>query len=223
MTTSSPTTPAPEAPLTSVAVLGARGRMGVEVCKAVNEAEDLELVAMVEGSEWLFNVADGGAQVAVDFTRPESVMENIRFCIDQGIHCVVGTSGFDEAKIATVREWLAPKPDLGVLIAPNFGIGAVLLMKFAAEASRFFSSVELVELHHPGKVDAPSGTATRTAQLIGEARRAAGLGPAPDATQAEASLPGPAGHWSTACRCTRSGSRGWSRTRRCCSVPRARR
>ncbi|MEI4277912.1 4-hydroxy-tetrahydrodipicolinate reductase [Klenkia terrae] len=193
MTTSSPTTPAPEAPLTSVAVLGARGRMGVEVCKAVNEAEDLELVAMVEGSEWLFNVADGGAQVAVDFTRPESVMENIRFCIDQGIHCVVGTSGFDEAKIATVREWLAPKPDLGVLIAPNFGIGAVLLMKFAAEASRFFSSVELVELHHPGKVDAPSGTATRTAQLIGEARRAAGLGPAPDATQAEASLPGARG------------------------------
>ncbi|CAB4915638.1 MAG: 4-hydroxy-tetrahydrodipicolinate reductase [Actinobacteria bacterium] len=193
MTTSSPTTPAPEAPLTSVAVLGARGRMGVEVCKAVNEAEDLELVAMVEGSEWLFNVADGGAQVAVDFTRPESVMENIRFCIDQGIHCVVGTSGFDEAKIATVREWLAPKPDLGVLIAPNFGIGAVLLMKFAAEASRFFSSVELVELHHPGKVDAPSGTATRTAQLIGEARRAAGVGPAPDATQAEASLPGARG------------------------------
>jgi 4-hydroxy-tetrahydrodipicolinate reductase len=167
--------------------------MGVEVCKAVNEADDLELVAMVEGSEWLFNVADGGAQVAVDFTRPESVMENIRFCIDQGIHCVVGTSGFDEAKIATVREWLAPKPDLGVLIAPNFGIGAVLLMKFAAEASRFFSSVELVELHHPGKVDAPSGTATRTAQLIGEARRAAGVGPAPDATQAEASLPGARG------------------------------
>ena len=193
MTTSSATTPAPEAPLTSVAVLGARGRMGVEVCRAVNEADDLELVAMVEGSEWLFNVADGGAQVAVDFTRPESVMENIRFCIDQGIHCVVGTSGFDEAKIATVREWLAPKPDLGVLIAPNFGIGAVLLMKFAAEASRFFSSVEVVELHHPAKVDAPSGTATRTAQLIGEARRAAGVGPAPDATQAEASLPGARG------------------------------
>ncbi len=204
MTTSSSTTPAPEAPLTSVAVLGARGRMGVEVCRAVNEAEDLELVAMVEGSEWLFNVADGGAQVAVDFTRPESVMENIRFCIDQGIHCVVGTSGFDEAKIATVREWLAPKPDLGVLIAPNFGIGAVLLMKFAAEASRFFSSVEVVELHHPAKVDAPSGTATRTAQLIGEARRAAGVAPAPDATQAEASLPGcPRGR-----RRRRAGARG---------------
>ncbi|SDO27440.1 dihydrodipicolinate reductase [Klenkia soli] len=194
MTSSSPApAPAPEAPLTSVAVLGARGRMGVEVCRAVNEADDLELVAMVEGSEWLFNVADGGAQVAVDFTRPESVMENIRFCIDQGIHCVVGTSGFDEAKIATVREWLAPKPDLGVLIAPNFGIGAVLLMKFAAEASRFFSSVELVELHHPAKVDAPSGTATRTAQLIGEARRAAGMAPAPDATQEGSSLPGARG------------------------------
>jgi len=194
MTSSTPaTTPAPEAPLTSVAVLGARGRMGVEVCKAVDAADDLELVAMVEGSEWLFNVADGGAQVAVDFTRPESVMENIRFCIDQGIHCVVGTSGFDDEKIATVREWLAPKPDLGVLIAPNFGIGAVLLMRFAAEAARFFPSVEILELHHPGKVDAPSGTAVRTAQVVGEARRAAGMAPAPDATQDDASLPGARG------------------------------
>lgn len=194
MTSSSPVTaPAPDGPLTSVAVLGARGRMGVEVCKAVNDADDLELVAMVEGSEWLFNVADGGAQVAVDFTRPESVMENIRFCIDQGIHCVVGTTGFDDAKIATIREWLAPKPDLGVLIAPNFGIGAVLLMKFAAEAARFFTSVEVVELHHPNKVDAPSGTATRTAQLISQARAAAGVAPAPDATQESSSLAGARG------------------------------
>ncbi|MCO7222160.1 4-hydroxy-tetrahydrodipicolinate reductase [Klenkia sp. PcliD-1-E] len=194
MTSSSPVTaPAPDGSLIPVAVLGARGRMGVEVCRAVDAAEDLELVAMVEGSEWLFNVADGGAQVAVDFTRPESVMENIRFCIDQGIHCVVGTTGFDDEKIATVREWLAPKPDLGVLIAPNFGIGAVLLMKFAAEAARFFTSVEVVELHHPNKVDAPSGTATRTAQLISEARSAAGVAPAPDATQDGSSLPGARG------------------------------
>ncbi|QNG35710.1 4-hydroxy-tetrahydrodipicolinate reductase [Geodermatophilaceae bacterium NBWT11] len=196
MTTSTPeavTTPTPEVPLTSVAVLGARGRMGVEVCKAVNDADDLELVAMVEGSEWLFNVADGGAQVAVDFTRPESVMENIRFCIDQNIHCVVGTTGFDDAKIATIREWLEPKPELGVLIAPNFGIGAVLLMRFAADAARFFPSVEVIELHHPGKVDAPSGTASRTASVIADARRAAGMAPAPDATQEESSLPGARG------------------------------
>ncbi|KQS73139.1 4-hydroxy-tetrahydrodipicolinate reductase [Modestobacter sp. Leaf380] len=185
--------PTPEEPLTSVAVLGARGRMGVEVCKAVNDADDLELVAMVEGSEWLFNVADGGADVAVDFTRPESVMENIRFCIDQNIHCVVGTTGFDEDKIATVREWLAPKPELGVVIAPNFGIGAVLLMRFAAEAARFFPSVEVVELHHPAKVDAPSGTAARTARLVAEARRAAGMAPAPDATEEGSSLPGARG------------------------------
>ena len=194
MTTTSPAVPpAAEPPVTSVAVLGARGRMGVEVCRAVDAAEDLELVAMVEGSEWLFNVADGGAQVAVDFTRPESVMENIRFCIDQGIHCVVGTSGFDDEKISTVREWLGPKPDLGVVIAPNFGIGAVLLMKFAAEAARFFPSVEIVELHHPQKVDAPSGTATRTARLVAEARQAAGMGPAPDATDEGSSLPGARG------------------------------
>jgi 4-hydroxy-tetrahydrodipicolinate reductase len=169
-------------PLINVGVLGARGRMGTEVVKAVNAADDLELVAMVDDGDWLFNVADAGAQVAVDFTRPDVVMDNIRFCIDQNIHCVVGTTGFDEAKLATIAEWLEPKPDIGVVIAPNFGIGAVLLMKFAEEAARFFPSVEIVELHHPNKVDAPSGTAARTARLVAAARRAAGLPDAPDAT-----------------------------------------
>ena len=185
--------PMPEAdvPLVNVGVLGARGRMGTEVVRAVNEAEDLELVAMVDEGDWLFNVADAGAQVVVDFTRPDVVMDNIRFCIDQNIHCVVGTTGFDEARLATVAEWLAPKPDVGVVIAPNFGIGAVLLMKFAQEAARFFPSVEVVELHHPNKVDAPSGTAVRTARLVAAARRAAGLPASPDATTD--SLPGARG------------------------------
>jgi 4-hydroxy-tetrahydrodipicolinate reductase len=184
-------TPTAEAPLINVGVLGARGRMGTEVVKAVNEADDLELVAMVDDGDWLFNVADAGAQVVVDFTRPDVVMDNIRFCIDQNIHCVVGTTGFDEAKLATVAEWLEPKPDVGVVIAPNFGIGAVLLMRFAQEAARFFPSVEVVELHHPNKVDAPSGTAVRTARLVAAARRSAGLPPPPDATTD--SLPGARG------------------------------
>jgi 4-hydroxy-tetrahydrodipicolinate reductase len=156
--------------------------MGTEVVKAVNAADDLELVAMVEAGDWLFNVADAGAEVVVDFTRPDVVMDNIRFCIDNDIHCVVGTTGFDEAKLATVAEWMEPKPGLGVIIAPNFGIGAVLLMRFAQEAARFFPSVEVVELHHPNKVDAPSGTAVRTARLVAAARRAAGMPPSPDAT-----------------------------------------
>jgi 4-hydroxy-tetrahydrodipicolinate reductase len=120
-------------------------------------------------------------------------MDNIRFCIDQNIHCVVGTTGFDDQKLATVAQWLEQKPDVGVLIAPNFGIGAVLLMRFAQEAARFFPSVEVIELHHPAKVDAPSGTAARTARLVAAARRAAGVPAAPDATQESASLPGARG------------------------------
>ncbi|MGY2064828.1 4-hydroxy-tetrahydrodipicolinate reductase [Blastococcus sp. SYSU DS0619] len=195
MTTSAsdlqPGSPDRDASLIPVGVLGARGRMGTEVVKAVNSAEDLELVAMVDDGEWLFNVADAGAQVVVDFTRPDVVMDNIRFCIDNNIHCVVGTTGFDDARLATVAEWLEPKPELGVVIAPNFGIGAILLMRFAQEAARFFPSVEVVELHHPNKVDAPSGTAVRTARLVAAARRAAGLPPAPDATSDE--LPGARG------------------------------
>ena len=185
------TAPTGETPLVPVGVLGARGRMGTEVVKAVNAADDLEVVAMVDNGDWLFDVANAGAQVAVDFTRPDVVMDNIRFCIDNDIHCVVGTTGFDEGRLATVAEWLEPKPDVGVVIAPNFGIGAVLLMRFAQEAARFFPSTEIVELHHPNKVDAPSGTAARTARLIAAARRAAGLPPAPDATTD--SLPGARG------------------------------
>ncbi len=174
-----------------VGVLGARGRVGTEVCKAVDGAEDMELVAMVDAGDWMFNVADAGAEVVVDFTHPDVVMDNVRFCVDQGIHAVVGTTGFDEARLTQVREWLAPKPDLGVLIAPNFAIGAILSMRFAALAARFYESVEIVELHHPRKVDAPSGTAARTAALIAAARAKAGIGPPPDATTQ--SLPGARG------------------------------
>jgi 4-hydroxy-tetrahydrodipicolinate reductase len=165
-----------------VGVLGARGRMGAEVCRAVESQDDMEVVAMVDAGDWLFNVADAGAEVVVDFTHPDVVMDNVRFCVDQGIHCVVGTSGFDADRLATVREWLSHKPDLGVLIAPNFAIGAVLSMKFAELAAQYYESVEIIELHHPRKADAPSGTAAHTAERVARARAAAGLGPGPDAT-----------------------------------------
>jgi 4-hydroxy-tetrahydrodipicolinate reductase len=168
-----------------VGVLGARGRMGTEVCKAVDASDDLELVAMVDDGDWLFNVSDAGADVVVDFTTPDVVMDNLHWCIDQGINAVVGTSGFTDARLDRVRSWLMHKPDLGVIIAPNFAIGAVLMMEYAARAARFFESVEIVEMHHPDKVDAPSGTALRTAQMIAEARTVAGLGPVPDATKDE--------------------------------------
>jgi 4-hydroxy-tetrahydrodipicolinate reductase len=165
-----------------VGVLGARGRMGSEVCRAVDAAPDTELVAMVDSGDWLFNVSDAGAQVVVDFTTPDVVMDNLQWCVDQGVHAVVGTTGFTKERIDTVREWLAAKPQVGVVIAPNFGIGAVLMMQFAAKAARYFESAEIVEMHHPAKIDAPSGTARRTAEMIAAARRAAGMGPAPDAT-----------------------------------------
>ena len=133
--------------------------------------------------DWLFSVADGGAQVLVDFTHPDVVMDNIRFAVDQGIHAVVGTTGFTQERLDTVRTWLEDAPGLGVIVAPNFAIGAALLMKFAATAARFYESVEVVELHHPDKVDAPSGTAMRTAEIIGEERARAGRGAPPDATE----------------------------------------
>jgi 4-hydroxy-tetrahydrodipicolinate reductase len=169
-----------------VGVLGARGRMGQQVCQAVDAADDLDLVAMVDAGDWLFSVADAGAQVLVDFTHPDVVMDNVRFAVDQGIHAVVGTTGFTPERLDTIRTWLADTPDLGVLVAPNFGIGAVLSMRFAELAARYYESAEVIELHHPGKADAPSGTAERTASLIAAARREAGMAPPPDATSQEA-------------------------------------
>jgi 4-hydroxy-tetrahydrodipicolinate reductase len=171
--------------LIRVGVLGARGRMGVEVCRAVDSAEDLELVAMIDQGDWLFNASDAGAEVVVDFTTPDVVMDNLHWCIDQGINVVVGTSGFTEQRLARVRSWLEHKPGVGVVIAPNFAVGAVLMMEFAARAARFYDSVEIVEQHHPDKVDAPSGTAMRTAQVVADARRQAGSAPMPDATTDE--------------------------------------
>jgi 4-hydroxy-tetrahydrodipicolinate reductase len=120
--------------------------------------------------------------VLVDFTHPDVVMDNIRFAIDQGIHAVVGTTGITDERLNTIREWLADTPDLGVLVAPNFAIGAVLAMKFAQLAAPYYESAEIVELHHPAKADAPSGTAVRTAELVAQARAAAGLDAPPDAT-----------------------------------------
>jgi 4-hydroxy-tetrahydrodipicolinate reductase len=175
-----------------VGVLGARGRMGTEVCRAVDAAGDMELVAMVDDGDWLFNVSDAGADVVVDFTTPDVVMDNLHWCVDQGINAVVGTSGFSEARLDRVRSWLAHKPDVGVVVAPNFAVGAVLMMEFAARAAGFFESVEIVEMHHPDKVDAPSGTAGGTPPKVtppprpgGAARSAAGRGPMPDATKDE--------------------------------------
>jgi 4-hydroxy-tetrahydrodipicolinate reductase len=165
-----------------VAVLGAAGRMGAEACRAVEEAEDLELVARIESSDPLDDVVAAGAQVAVDLTRPDVVMDNLTFLVEHGVHAVVGTSGFDEERLAAVQGWLEARPQVGVLIAPNFAIGAVLMMHFAGQAARFFESAEIIELHHPGKADAPSGTARRTAELVARARTAAGLGEQPDAT-----------------------------------------
>jgi 4-hydroxy-tetrahydrodipicolinate reductase len=168
-----------------VGVLGARGRMGTEVCRAVDASSDMELVAMVDEGDWLFNVSDAGADVVVDFTTPEVVMDNLHWCIDQGINAVVGTSGFTRARLDRVRSWLVHKPDTGVIVVPNFAVGAVLMMEFAARAARYFESVEIVEMHHAKKVDAPSGTALSTAEMISAAREAAGMGPIPDATKEE--------------------------------------
>lgn len=168
-----------------VAVLGGRGRMGQQVCSAVEDADGLELAAVVDVGDELTAVTESRAQVVVDFTHPDAVMDNLAFAIEHGVHAVVGTTGFTEQRLNAVRGWLAGRPEVGVLIAPNFGIGAVLSMKFAQLAAPHFESVEIIELHHPGKADAPSGTATHTAQLIAEARAQAGRGASPDATTAE--------------------------------------
>jgi 4-hydroxy-tetrahydrodipicolinate reductase len=165
-----------------VGVLGARGKVGGQVCRSVESAEDLELVAAIDVGDSVDELVTSGAEAVVDFTHPDAVMDNLEFCIDHGIHAVVGTTGFDEPRLAQVRTWLEAAPGTGVLVAPNFSIGAILMMRFAAEAARFYESVEIVEMHHPDKADAPSGTARRTASLVAEARREAGRGPVPDAT-----------------------------------------
>ncbi len=166
-----------------VGVLGARGRMGAEVVKAVNNSTDLELVAELDLGDSLDQLITSGAQVVVDFTTPDSVMKNLEFLIQNNIHAVVGTTGFDSARIDSLSKELSKHPKVGVLIAPNFAIGAVLMMEFAEKAARYFESAEIVEMHHPAKVDAPSGTAARTAELMTQARKDSKKGAMPDATK----------------------------------------
>ncbi|MEU4499516.1 4-hydroxy-tetrahydrodipicolinate reductase [Streptomyces sp. NBC_00210] len=168
-----------------VAVLGAKGRIGSEAVRAVEAADDMELVAALGRDDKLEALVENGAQVVVELTTPASVMGNLDFCVRHGIHAVVGTTGWTDERLAQLNTLLAGSPETGVLIAPNFSIGAVLTMKFAQQAARYFESVEVVELHHPNKADAPSGTATRTAQLIAAARAEAGCAPQPDATVTE--------------------------------------
>ncbi|KXO93907.1 4-hydroxy-tetrahydrodipicolinate reductase [Tsukamurella pseudospumae] len=169
----------------NVGVLGSGGKVGRAMVDAVEAADDLSLSAAVDAGDMLTGLLDSNTQVVIDFTHPDAVMDNLKFLIDNGIHAVVGTTGFTDDRLDTVREWLAEKPEVGVLIAPNFAIGAVLCMRFAAQAAKYFDSVEIIELHHPHKADAPSGTASRTAELIAEAREEAGRGKMPDATSAE--------------------------------------
>ncbi|MCG5433823.1 4-hydroxy-tetrahydrodipicolinate reductase [Mycobacterium sp. MYCO198283] len=163
-----------------VGVLGSKGKVGATMVAAVREADDLTLSAEVDAGDPLTVLTDSDTEVVIDFTHPDAVMDNLEFVIANGISAVVGTTGFTDQRLHQVRAWLADQPATGVVIAPNFAIGAVLSMRFAAEAARFFESVEVIELHHPNKADAPSGTAARTAKLIAEARK--GMPPNPDAT-----------------------------------------
>jgi 4-hydroxy-tetrahydrodipicolinate reductase len=172
-----------------VGVLGARGRMGSTVVQAVTGADGLTVGAEVDEGD--SRDALTGCDVVVDFTRPDVVLDNLRWCVTHGLDTVVGTSGFGDERLAQVRDWLAAAPGVRVLVAPNFSVGAVLMMRFAQQAARFFESTEVIELHHAAKADAPSGTALRTASMIADARKQAGLAAPPDATASE--LPGARG------------------------------
>jgi 4-hydroxy-tetrahydrodipicolinate reductase len=163
-----------------VGVLGAQGRMGTQACAAVAAAPDLDLAAQVDAGDPVEDLL--GCDVVVDFTHPGAVMDNLRWCIGHGVTVVAGTSGFDDARLEQARQWLAAAPGSRAVVVPNFSVGAVLMMRFAAQAAAYFESAEIIELHHAGKADAPSGTASRTAALVAAARAGAGLGAPPDAT-----------------------------------------
>jgi 4-hydroxy-tetrahydrodipicolinate reductase len=177
-----------------VGVLGAAGKMGREVRRAVATADDLELAAAidpehagadaggVEVSGSLDALRDAAAEVAIDFTHPSAVLANVRWCLGNGIHAVVGTTGLTPADLEELRA-LAEDGDANCIVAPNFALGAVLLLRFAAEAARFFDAAEVIELHHDQKADAPSGTALATARVISDAR--AGAWSAPEAIGAD--------------------------------------
>ncbi|WP_272878656.1 4-hydroxy-tetrahydrodipicolinate reductase [Rothia nasimurium] len=168
-----------------VAVVGAAGRMGSEAVKAVNTAPDMDLVVALGNGDSLDLLVDYGAEVMIDLTVPAATEANVHFAVENGIHAVVGTTGWTEERLAALEAKLAERPEVGVLIAPNFAIGSLLATEFAARAAKFFESVEVIEMHHPNKVDAPSGTAVHTAKKIGEARAAAGVPESPDATETD--------------------------------------
>lgn len=169
--------------MTKIGVLGAKGRVGSAIVAAVENNPQHELAAALDHGDDLQQLVHAGVEVVVDFTVPDSVMDNVEFCVKNGIHAVVGTTGWTEERYNQVRQWLQESPETGVLVAPNFAISAVLTMKFAEIAAPFFESAEVIELHHPNKKDAPSGTAVHTAEGIAKAREAAGMGPQPDATE----------------------------------------
>jgi 4-hydroxy-tetrahydrodipicolinate reductase len=168
-----------------VGILGARGRTGSEVARAVSAAEDLELVASINRDDPIEDMATSGAQVVADFTHPDAVMRSLEFCVAHGIHAVVGTTGFDRHRLSQLRTWLESSPTTAVLVAPNFSIGALLMMRFAAAAAPFYESVEVIDVHHPDKADAPAGTAHGAAERVASARADAGMPPMPDATSTE--------------------------------------
>lgn len=201
-----------------VGVLGAKGKVGATMVAAVEAADDLTFTAGVDAGDDLALLTGSDTDVVIDFTHPDVVMDNLKFLIDNGIHAVVGTTGFTAQRLDQVGAWLEAKPGANVLIAPNFAIGAVLTMHFARQAAPYFESVEIIELHHPHKADAPSGTAARTAKLIGEARKDCRPTPTPPAPDSRV----PAAPTWTASRCIRCGSPAWWPTRKCCSARRAR-
>jgi 4-hydroxy-tetrahydrodipicolinate reductase len=166
-----------------VAVLGAKGRMGAETVAAIENTSDLTLSSALDLGDSLDQLIKTGTEVVIDFTHPDSVMKNLEFAINNGIHVVVGTTGFDDKKLSELKNLLSKNPKVGALIAPNFGLGAVLMMQFSQKAAQYFESVEIIELHHANKVDAPSGTAIRTAELITDARKQSKKGEMPDASK----------------------------------------
>jgi 4-hydroxy-tetrahydrodipicolinate reductase len=152
-----------------VGVIGAAGRMGSEVRRAVEEDDELQLVARIGRGDSLEVLPDSGAQVAVDFTTPDVVKHNIDFCLEHGVHAVVGTTGLSSDDLEDIEK-KAGGSSANVFVAPNFAIGAVLMMDLAQRAAPYFRAAEIIERHHERKLDAPSGTALRTAALIGDAR-----------------------------------------------------
>jgi len=196
-----------------VAVLGAAGRMGSEAVKAVTEAADMELVASLGRGDDLSQILEAGATHIVDLSVPASTEDNVRFAVGHGLHAVVGTTGWDDARRANLEALLSEHPEAGVLIAPNFALGSVLASAFAATAAKYFESVEIIELHHPNKVDAPSGTAVRTAELIAKSREAAGVPASPDATETQ--LDGARGAVVDGITSIRSACVAWWPTRKC--------